>query len=297
MPLPGPFGLPGSPPTWRFPQPASPPPIPQQVPGLRLWLAADKILGLAGGAAVATWADASGRNNDATQTTAAAQPTYQTGVINGLPVVRFDSTGTADWLNLGTADLLAATNAVGGITFFAVTKMSSTDATTRDYLSISTPTGSAARFKAGQRAPAGAGVWGMTVRRQDIDAAASIEVGTSDIAWHVQAAVIDYANGAGFMYLDGVQIGTNAALTSSGTTSATNSVASAVGARGDGLGEFWPGEIAEIIVYVGAAKIADADRDLVTNYLLAKYAITPTAVSTTPLPVISTAAVTQASTW
>src|SRR6266496_135322 len=155
MPLTGPFTLPGSPPTWFFPRPVSPPPVPQQVPGLRLWLAADKILGLSGGAAVATWADASGRNNDATQTTAVAQPTYQTAVINGLPVVRFDSAGTADWLNLGTTDFLAATNAVGAIAFFAVTAMSSTDATTRDYLSISTPTGANARLKAGQRAPAG----------------------------------------------------------------------------------------------------------------------------------------------
>ncbi len=271
MPLPGPFGLPGSPPTWRFPQPASPPPIPQQVPGLRLWLAADKILGLSGGAAVATWADASGRNNDATQTTAGAQPTYQTAVINGLPVVRFDSTGTADWLNLGTTDFLAATNGVGAIAFFAVTAMSSTDATTRDYLSISTPTGANARLKAGQRAPAGAGVWGMTARRADADAAASIEDGTDNTAWHVHGAVMDYANGAGFLYLDGAQIGTNAALTSAGTTAATNSVAAAVGARGDGLGEFWPGDIAELIVYVGVAKIADADRDLVTGYLLGKY--------------------------
>src|SRR6266567_7725874 len=282
MPLPGPFTLPGSPPTWRFPRPASPPPIPQQVAGLRLWLAADKITGLSGGAAVATWPDASGRSNDATQGTAAAQPTYQTNVINGLPVVRFDITGTADWMNLATADLLAATNATGAIAYFAVAKMSATDATTRDYLSISTPTGANARFKAGQRAPA-ANTWGMTARRLDADAAASLEPGTSDTSWHVHSAIMDYANGDGFQNLDGTQIGSNLTLTSSGTTSATNSVAAAVGARGDGLGEFWPGDIAELIVYVGAAKIADADRDLVTNYLLAKYAIAaPAAAAVTP---------------
>jgi len=247
--------------------------VPQQVAGLRLWLAADKITGLSGGAAVSTWADASGLGNDATQTTGAAQPTYQTAVVNGLPVVRFDITGTADWMNLATADFLAATNAIGAIAFFAVVKMSATDATTRDYLSISTPTGANARFKAGQRAPA-ANTWGMTVRRADTDGAASLEAGTSDTSWHVHSAIIDYVNGDGFLNLDGTQIGSNLALTTSGTTSATNSIASAVGARGDGLGEFWPGDIAELIVYVGANKIADADRDLVTNYLLTKYAIT-----------------------
>jgi Concanavalin A-like lectin/glucanases superfamily len=274
MPLPGPFTLPGSPPTWRFPRPASPPPVPQQVPGLRLWLAADKILGLSGGAAVATWADASGRNNDAIQGTAAAQPTYQTNVINGLPVVRFDTTGTADWLNLATTDFLAATNAVGGITFFAVAKLQATAATTNDYLSIGQGTvGSNARMKAGQRAGT-AGVWGMTVRRSDGDAALSLEDAADDTSWHVHAAVMDFASGAATLYVDGVQVASNPSLTTTGLTSATNALVAAVGARGDGLGEFWAGDIAELICYVGATAIASADRDLVTNYLLAKYAIT-----------------------
>jgi hypothetical protein len=246
---------------------------PQTVAGLRLWLAADKIGGLSGGAAVATWADASGRANDATQPTGANQPTYQTAVINGLPVVRFD--GSNDWMNLATTDLLAATNAIGAISFFAVAKLSATAATTNDYLAISTGTAAnSARLKAGQRAPAGSGVWGMTARRLDADAAANIEDANDDTAWHVHSAIMDYVNGDGFLNLDGTQIGSNLALTSSGTTSATNALAAAVGGRADGLGEFWAGDIAELIVYVGANKIADADRDLVTNYLLTKYAIT-----------------------
>jgi hypothetical protein len=248
-------------------------PVPLQVAGLRLWLAADLISGLSGGAAVATWPDASGRSNDATQGTGANQPTYQTAVINGLPVVRFD--GSNDCLLLATSDLLAATNAIGAISFFAVAKLSATAATTNDYLSISTGTAAnSARLKAGQRAPAGSGVWGMTARRLDADAAANIEDANDDTAWHVHSAIMDYVNGDGFLNLDGTQIGSNLALTSSGTTSATNALAAAVGGRADGLGEFWAGDIAELIMYVGAAKIADADRDLVTNYLLTKYAIT-----------------------
>jgi hypothetical protein len=244
-------------------------PIPQLVPGLRLWLAADKILGLAGGAAVATWSDASGRGNDATQATGTAQPTYQTAVVNGLPVVRFD--GTSDWMNLATTDLLAATNAVGAVTFFAVAKLSSTAATTNDYLSIGNGTvGSNARMKAGQRAGT-AGVWGMTVRRLDADAALSLEDSADNTAWHVHAAVMDFATGGATLYVDGAQVASNPSLTTAGTTSATNALVAAVGARGDGLGEFWPGDIAELVMYVGASKIADADLALVAGYLLGKY--------------------------
>src|SRR4051794_15003785 len=53
------------------------------------WFAADRITGLADAAAVATWPDASGNGNDATQATSAKRPVYKTGILNGLPVVRF----------------------------------------------------------------------------------------------------------------------------------------------------------------------------------------------------------------
>jgi hypothetical protein len=41
---------------------------------------------------VPTWSDISGNGNDFTQGTSANQPTYQTNVLNGYPVVRFDAT-------------------------------------------------------------------------------------------------------------------------------------------------------------------------------------------------------------
>lgn len=75
--------------------------LPTQIPNCRLWLAADRIYGLASGDPVATWSDLSPAKNDATQATAAKKPTWQTGVLNGKPVVRFD--GVDDFLSLGTA--------------------------------------------------------------------------------------------------------------------------------------------------------------------------------------------------
>lgn len=56
---------------------------------LELWLSAD-TLGLADGAAVATWSDRSGRGRHATQATGGKRPVLKTAVLNNQPVVRFD---------------------------------------------------------------------------------------------------------------------------------------------------------------------------------------------------------------
>jgi hypothetical protein len=66
------------------------PPIPPP-PVLTTWFKADAITGLANGATVSTWPDASGNGDDATQTNGTRRPTFITGAINGLPVVRFNS--------------------------------------------------------------------------------------------------------------------------------------------------------------------------------------------------------------
>ena len=61
---------------------------------LTAWFKADAITGLINGAAVSTWIDVSGNTNNATQTTASQRPTYVTGAMNGMPVVRFNSANT-----------------------------------------------------------------------------------------------------------------------------------------------------------------------------------------------------------
>src|SRR5215216_5960726 len=103
---------------WVSPEGARALEAPETVAGLHLWLAADKITGLSNGAAVTQWNDFSGFANHAAQATALNQPSYQTNVINGLPVVRFD--GSSDRLPITNADILAMTNNAAGCTIMAV---------------------------------------------------------------------------------------------------------------------------------------------------------------------------------
>ena len=58
---------------------------------LQAWFDASQLTGLSNGDPVSTWADASGNGNDATASAAYKEPTYITGALNGLPVVRFDA--------------------------------------------------------------------------------------------------------------------------------------------------------------------------------------------------------------
>lgn len=57
-----------------------------------VWLKADEITGLTNGDDVLTWTDASGNGNTLTAPSSTFSPVYQTSIINGLPVVRFNKT-------------------------------------------------------------------------------------------------------------------------------------------------------------------------------------------------------------
>src|SRR5262245_19031906 len=69
---------------------------PSVLPGLKAWYDATTIAGLSDGSAVAQWNDISGNANHLTQATGSKQPLYKTGIVKGLPIVRFD--GVDDFL-------------------------------------------------------------------------------------------------------------------------------------------------------------------------------------------------------
>lgn len=62
-------------------------------PELVTWFKADALTGLADGAAVSVWPDASQHGFDAGQNTASRRPTYVAGAINNQPAVRFSNSG------------------------------------------------------------------------------------------------------------------------------------------------------------------------------------------------------------
>lgn len=95
---------------------------PLNIPDLALWLDARQITGLADGAAVATWPDASGNGRDAAQGTAGNRPAYAaaggTHALNGQPAVYWSG---AAGKKLATPSFLGV-GYDGAFTFFAVTR-------------------------------------------------------------------------------------------------------------------------------------------------------------------------------
>lgn len=69
---------------------------PLDIAGMIFWIDASTIIGLLDGNPVVQWNDLSGNGNHLVQGNPINQPTYRTGIINGLPVVRGD--GVNDWL-------------------------------------------------------------------------------------------------------------------------------------------------------------------------------------------------------
>jgi hypothetical protein len=70
----------------------TPPPAPASIPELTTWFKADALNGLTNGQPVSLWPDASGNGDDATQRNSVNSPAFFSSVINGMPVVRFNST-------------------------------------------------------------------------------------------------------------------------------------------------------------------------------------------------------------
>jgi hypothetical protein len=90
-------------------------PAPLTIPGLIAWH--DAALGLtkagggtpANGDPIESWLDLSGNNNTLAQSTGAAQPLYQSSVINSKPAINFD--GTDDYLERVLSTAVTSTTA------------------------------------------------------------------------------------------------------------------------------------------------------------------------------------------
>lgn len=215
---------------------------------IKFWLQAER-LGLSNGGSVSQWTDTVG-SVVLKQSTVANQPTYQTGVINSLPVVRFD--GTNDILTtLGYPSIIPSN---GQISVVVVAK---------------TGTGGANhRFCGWTSNGWTAGVQGTIQSYFTTIGVKDYNTGTND--WNPQASfhVATYIFNSNFsvdFYMDGTLLSNK-----TGTTNATASTSTFnVGGR---AAEFWNGDIAELLVFNTA--ISTTDRHLVERYLGTKYNLT-----------------------
>lgn len=244
---------------------------PDGITGLHGWYKADAITGLSNGAAVTQWNDSSGFVNHAAQATALNQPTYQTNVVNGLPVVRFD--GTNDRLVITNSDMLAITNNAAGISIMAVVSASSSgDGLTRNMFGLANGATTTVRVKHGQRFTSGPNTtnWAVSGRRLDADTQQNL-ISTVTPTYDTPVrlgTVVNWASSDADVYLNGGNVASTAAWFVDGNTSATNSLAAAIGAQGSET-EFWFGDIAELVVYNKV--LNSTERGDLDNYFTAKY--------------------------
>ncbi len=237
--------------------------LPCNLNGLQLWLAADTLTGLADGAAVTTWRDLSGRGYDAVQTDVAKKPTFQTGEINGRPIVRADAVD--DVMNIPTGHSML--RAVTGATIIAVVKWASLR-DTANILAIRTGTG-VTRFSTGLSGTSGA--VRVLTRRLDANAlntvnsvATPVSAGTA----YVHTAMVDHSAATCSVWVNGV-VAIDAAATGQGTglTSDTDSQLIDLGC----LGGPSDCDYAELIVVNRA--LSTAERQLIERYLGRKYGL------------------------
>jgi hypothetical protein len=243
------------------------PEVPQTISGLRLWLAARKETSYIDGNGVATPVNWSGLGNDHTQATGTKQPTYQTNIIDGQPVFRFDVATAREW-TAAAGNVLNVLNAVGGATVFIVARRTGSTGATEQFIDFRN-NAAGTRFKYGYRfVAANPDRWFASGRRLDADAQVnSTGEATVDTSWHLHTVVPNWSAGTIDFYREQTADATGVAWTSAGTTSATNSAGAAVGSQGGS--EYVTGDIAEMLVYDRV--LAAGERQAVWDYLLGVY--------------------------
>ncbi|HTG45669.1 MAG TPA: LamG-like jellyroll fold domain-containing protein, partial [Verrucomicrobiae bacterium] len=239
------------------------------IPGLALWLRADAGV-VASGSAVSQWQDQSGHNAHANQSLGASQPSVVANAINGLPVIQFD--GGNDFL---TFDL--PVTGLGGMTVCLVS------ANTGDRTGGATEGENAALFWNESQS------WGA-IYLSPFQTRVQFRFGTTqagNLPTYVRSSSLGVAysrtvsikNGS----TDSLYVNGELAWQESGKLS-TITGAQSIGNLGRGYNNnsFFPGQIAEVLVYSRA--LSDAERQDVESYLETKYFVTSQVATPTISP-------------
>jgi hypothetical protein len=218
--------------------------------GLALWLDAadDTTFSYSSGTTVSQWRDKSGLNNHSSQATVGNQPSRST-FQNSRKTVNFD--GTNDFLD-GTSALTLA----NGYTAFTIVKSSATGE--RDIIT-STPAAQSTDIYLYQQASSGKfGNWSNVYTSNPI----SLNV------WYLFSTNVSSV-GSETLYLNGSSQASN-------SRSLTNTRGYRVGAyyTGSSSGEYWSGEIAEILIF--NRSLSSTEMKQVHTYLGQKWGISNT---------------------
>lgn len=227
---------------------------PTMFDNLQFWLDASQLTGFTNGQALTTWVD---KSTNAYSGTAIGGPTYQTNVINSLPIVRFN--GSSQYVNFGNVLNMG----VSSLNMFAVYKQNTSGSPTAVF------------GKTSYRGNAGR--WVLTRDPSTLflfeGSSGGATAGYSDSSTSFQINSGGWDRTTITIFQNGTSAGT-APLVNSANLS--NSDPLVVGAYPNGSGGFPPqyymnGDIAELLVYNRA--LSTPDRQTVEGYLAWKWGL------------------------
>jgi autotransporter-associated beta strand protein len=239
---------------------------PSIVGALQTWFKADAITGVVNGATLSAWSDSSGNGFDASAP--GAPPTYVTGAINGLPVVRFNSANSTcltfnrpvqDDFTIMFVYQSSQNNQGTGTAFFQGAGLVDGEqgGVVNDF---------GTSLNANGRVIGGTG---------NPDTSIVSGNGFNNGQPHVVTFKRTRSAGAIVLYVDGTQVATG----TGGTQSLTAPAQLVLGGVTSGSG-YLSGDIAEVQIF--NAPIPDSDRIAVENALKCKYGLSGGAAPATP---------------
>jgi hypothetical protein len=239
---------------------------PSQLSGLVLWLEATQGV-VTNQSKVSTWMDRSGRNNNAGQSVAALQPSFVTGVVNGLPVIRFANTA------LQVTDSVTLQWAAEDFTLLVVGGYKNTTTSGLGY----------GMFVAKQETPypyAGPALWGNYTAPM-LDTVIGMQADSSGTQYAIST---NAKNDGAIRVYTGRRVGTSLEVRVNGTVQGTATATSSVNVNASGRPLFiggvpgtntvtqaLDGDIAEILAVRGP--LSDAELTQLEAYLKAKYGL------------------------
>lgn len=253
-----------TPPRKLLPRPRDPTPIPNLPPfipgsgpeglsGCMIWLKADSLLAtLYDGTTVSFWPDSSGNAKHANQGTGMNQPTFRTGIVNGMPVVEF---ATNDFMTTATA-----LNPALGSTLFTVMRQNNALRDQARFLAF----GNGANAGGSHSLKDFTGAAGAMQHASLRWALPDTELGGTVRDWHILSLRIGSQDSIKPRYDRSATLEFNP----DDGINATHGIS--VGALYDGTLPI-DAQFAEIIVF--NRDLSVAEELLITNYLSAKYAV------------------------